>query len=196
VAESAGTQRSPSARCGRAVVSNVGRSAVAALVAVISALALAQTEEAVGLASSQVEELVAGIERELDCDITVHGTPRFDESSNAWLVAYSAAGADCDAAAAELADSGRSLGATFYRRPNAAQVRGLVEAIRADVSRAFPCRIMIVGTPRFDEHSAYWSVNYRAAGVDCAEAGRELGRRGRELQITFFGGPEQRQPFR
>lgn len=147
--------------------------------------ALAQGPDPDAAAARLVADSVAEIEGEFDCDIATHGAPRFDPSSNTWLVAFSATGEECEAASSELVTRGQRQGATFYRRPNAGEIRGLTQRMAVEVSRAFGCQVSVRGKPSFDEQSAYWSVSYTAFGSDCGEAERELGRRGREFQIVF-----------
>jgi len=166
----------------------VHRSAIFVLLAtpLATAAALAQDQSSERSAQQQASDLVTAVERDFACDITVHGAPRFDASSNTWLVAFSATGDDCEAAAGELASRGRLLGAAFYRRPNAGEINGLAQRITADVSRGFHCSVTVRGEPRFDEQSAYWTVAYSALGSDCRDAEQALRESGRELQIVFL----------
>jgi hypothetical protein len=41
-------------------------------------------------------ELVAALEAPGGCDLSIHGEPRFDETTERWLIAYSGVGPDCD----------------------------------------------------------------------------------------------------
>lgn len=151
-----------------------------------TSIAGAQDEDPQRTAARQVADVVTDIEEAFECDITMHGAPRFDEFSNTWLVAYSVSGDDCGAAATELAARGERLGATFYRRPNPREINGVAGSIAVEVGRGFHCTLAIRGEPSFNEQSAYWSVSYSAVGSDCPEAELELRRRGRELQIVFI----------
>ena len=95
------------------------RSLIGVVLVVVSASLSAQTEEVAHVCESAAA-LIDDVRAELECDISTTGAPRFDEFSNAWLVAFTAAGPDCDEAAAALTARGRQVGATFYRRPDRA----------------------------------------------------------------------------
>ena len=151
-----------------------------------SGVVVAQTEDVEIDAAAAVAGLVTAIEAAFDCEIETHGTPQFDSSANSWLVAFSATGDDCDDAANELAERGKSSGATFYRRPNSSEIRVLSGRIVSDVRNAFHCNVEIRGTPSFNEQSTYWSVSFSALGSDCSQAEIELRRRAREYQIVFL----------
>jgi hypothetical protein len=55
----------------------------------------------------QVRTLLTIVREGSDCRITPRGSPSFQEGSGDWFVAYTAAGAGCDAVAEELSDLGR-----------------------------------------------------------------------------------------
>jgi hypothetical protein len=148
-------------------------------------MAAAQAATAESLAP-RVGALVAELEHTFACDVAVLGEPRFDEFSRQWLVAYSVEGGDCDTLTRELKHRSTELGVTFYRRPNAAEVRGLIGNIRRSVELGFGCRISLKGEPRLDEQSDLWSVTYLASGRSCAAAEDEIQRQGRELRIFFL----------
>jgi hypothetical protein len=129
--------------------------------------------------------VVATVEAVVECDVSAHGEPRYDEFSERWLVAYSAAGSQCSDVNQALQRDGASLGLMFFRRPNADEVRALIGRIRASVERGFGCRIWLKGEPRFNEDSSFWAAEYLMAGAECSGAGEELQRQGRELGIGF-----------
>jgi hypothetical protein len=131
-------------------------------------------------------ELVAALEAPGGCDLSIHGAPRFDETTQRWLIAYSGVGPQCDDTSAALQREGRALGLAFFRRPNSAEVRALMGGMRTSLRRGFDCLLAFHGEPRFDDESALWTVRYSGSGYQCEDAGAELERRGREFRITFY----------
>ena len=67
-------------------------------------------------------ELVAKVEQNEGCDISLHGAPRLDDLTNRWLVAYSGVGPTCDDLGAELQREGLPAEMSFYGRPNDEEV--------------------------------------------------------------------------
>jgi hypothetical protein len=131
-------------------------------------------------------ELVAALEAPGGCDLSIHGEPRFDETTERWLIAYSGVGPQCDDMSAALQREGLTLGLAFFRRPNSTEVRALMGSIRTSLRRGFDCLLAFHGEPRFDDESALWTVRYSGSGYQCDDAGAELERRGREFRITFY----------
>ena len=129
--------------------------------------------------------LIGEVRAELDCAIAVTGTPRFDETANAWLIGFTAAGTDCDEAASALIARGKEMGAVFFRRPDKDQLKAVLTDIRRTLRRGFSCPISIRGDPQVEESSGYWVVNIVGSGGDCTDATAELGRLGEGLQIRF-----------
>ena len=152
--------------------------------AAVSTMLMAETEEEKNVRANAAA-LIAELRTEFECTIAVTGTPRFDESANAWLIAFTAAGPGCDDAASALMQRGRELGATFFRRPDKEQVNAIVADIRRTLRRGFSCPISTRGEPRLDESSGYWVVDFVGSGADCADATEELGRLGEAAQIRF-----------
>ena len=130
-------------------------------------------------------EIVATLEDPGQCDISLHGEPLLDELTERWLIAYSGVGPACDDASAQLQRVGVEANIAFYRRPNADEVKLLIGQMRASVRRGFDCLISFRGEPQFDDESSRWSVRYYTSGYQCAEAGEELERQGRELRVSF-----------
>jgi hypothetical protein len=131
-------------------------------------------------------QVVATVEAAVECDVSVRGEPRYDEFSERWLVAYSAAGAQCGDVNQALQRDGALLELMFFRRPNADEVRALIGRMRASVERGFGCRIWLKGEPRFDEDSSFWAADYSMSGPHCTGADEELQRQGREFGIGFY----------
>jgi hypothetical protein len=157
-----------------------------AIVLALCAVARAGVDEDAASRAQAAAEIAASVSTSVACAIEVRGTPRFDELANAWLVAYTATGSDCDAAAAQLRQRGQAGAIVFFRRPDAGQVRALIGSMRHSVEPAFGCPISVRGEPRFDEASGYWLVSYVASGAGCDDAAQELERLGAELQIRFM----------
>jgi hypothetical protein len=111
-------------------------------------------------------------------------------------VAYSAAGDDCDEAAAALQRRGEPSALTFFRRPTLGQARALIAEMRRSAEAAFGCHITLRGDPQFDEASTQWTVAYFADGSGCEEAAEELRRDGAELQIFFMRTPSRQELIR
>jgi len=130
-------------------------------------------------------EIAASVSSSSHCSIELRGAPRFDGLANAWLVAYMAAGATCDAAGDELRRLGKESALVFFRRPDSNQVRVLIANIRASVVPAFHCPISLRGDPSFDDGSGYWTVTFLASGPGCGDAAVELSRLGADYQIRF-----------
>lgn len=150
----------------------------------IASLAHAQTYTAAE-AMERAAALVAELEAAGSCDVSLHGAPQLDQMTDRWLIAYSAAGAACDDAGAALQREGLELDITFFRRPNADEIKGLIARMRASVRKGFACLISFRGEPRFDEESNLWMVLYYTSGQQCQDAGDELERQGRELRVLF-----------
>jgi hypothetical protein len=144
---------------------------------------LADTEEEAN-ARVNAAALMAEVGAELECGFAVTGTPRFDEAGNVWLIGFTAAGPDCDNAAAALIARGREMGAVFFRRPDKDQLKAVLADIRRTLRRGFSCPISVRGEPAIDS-SGYWVVNFVGSGGDCTDATAELGRLGEGLQIRF-----------
>src|SRR5689334_11322189 len=91
---------------------------------------------------ARAETLAAEAERNLTCDLAIHGDPLL-ESDGKWLVAYSAAGEACDKASDALRTRGAALDIVFFRRPNQDEVVALINRIRTTVGTPYGCRISI-----------------------------------------------------
>ncbi len=177
------------------LVSTMPKALAATLIACGPQLAAAQ-EDAASAPRDHVAEVLEALKTSYACEITVHGEPRLDEPSRTWLVAYSAAGDDCDAAAQALQRRGTPLGLTFFRRPTLGQARALIAEMRRSAEAAFGCRITLRGDPQFNELTTQWTVAYLAAGSGCEEAAEELRREGAELQIFFMQAPSRQELIR
>lgn len=147
-------------------------------------VALAQTYTA-DEAMERATALAAEIERAGSCDLSLHGTPQLDEMSERWLIAYSGTGSGCDGAGAALQRDGVQFDITFFRRPNADEVKALIARMRSSVRKGFACLISFRGEPRFNDESSVWSVRYYTSGQQCDDAAEELERQGRELRVLF-----------
>lgn len=130
-------------------------------------------------------EILAGeAGRESDCRLAVHGEPQ-REPDGTWLVAYSATGDTCDAAADALRKRGAAVGVVFFRRPNADEAIVLINRIRRAIAGGFGCRISLRDDLVLDERTSWWHVSYVASGPNCGDAMGELSRQGRENMISF-----------
>ena len=162
-----------------------GSCALTALAGVaIASLAGAQVlraDEAMTLAG----ELVAKIEQTQGCDLSLHGAPRLDESTNRWLVAYSGVGPACDDLGAALQRVGLEAEISFYRRPNDDEVMAQIGRMRASVRQGYACQIAFKGEPQFDDETDLWNVRYYASGEQCEDASDELERQGKTLRVAF-----------
>jgi hypothetical protein len=169
-------------------IARVGRvpPAVAALASLlcIAARSAAQDDD-VGVIQRTAAEIAASVSSSSGCSIELRGAPHFDGLANAWLVAYMATGASCDAAGDELRRLGKESALVFFRRPDSNQVRVLIANIRASVVPAFHCPISLRGDPSFDDGSGYWTVTFLASGPGCGDAAVELSRLGADYQIRF-----------
>jgi hypothetical protein len=150
----------------------------------VAPLAVAQGPTAADVLQ-RATEIVATLEDPAQCDLSLHGEPLLDEPTERWLVAYSGVGPACDDASARLQRVGIEANIAFYRRPNFDEVKLLIGRMRASVRRGFDCLISFRGDPQFDDESSRWSVRYYTSGYQCAEAGEELERQGRELRVSF-----------
>ena len=130
-------------------------------------------------------QIVTKIEETDGCDISLHGTPRLDEMTGRWLVAYSGVGAMCDDTGATLQRVGIPAEIAFFRRPNGDEVKVLIGRMRASVRRGFSCLIVLKGEPQFDEDSDLWAARYYASGEQCDDASGELERQGKAYRIAF-----------
>ena len=130
-------------------------------------------------------QIVAKLEETEGCDISLHGAPRLDETTDFWLVAYSGVGAACDDMGAALQRQGLPAEITFFRRPNGDEVKALINRMRASVRRGFPCFIVFQSEPLFDEGSDLWAVRYYGSGETCTDASEELERQGKAYGIAF-----------
>ena len=110
--------------------------------AAIPTMLVADTEEEANVRATAAA-LIADVRGGFECAIAVTGTPRFDESGNTWLIAFTAAGSGCDEAAPALIQRGREMGATFFRRPDKEQVKTVVADIGRTLRRGFSCPISI-----------------------------------------------------
>ncbi len=134
-------------------------------------------------------QIVAKLEEEgAGCDLSLHGAPRHDETTDRWLVAYSGVGAACDDMGESLQRLGVPAEITFFRRPNADEVKKLASRMRASVRRGFPCLLVFNGEPQFDEEQDLWVMRYSGSGHECAEAGEELERQGKAFGVAFYRG--------
>jgi hypothetical protein len=158
----------------------------AALVLALGGIACSGADENDATRAQAAAEIAASVSASVACTIKVLGLPRFDELANAWLVAYTATGAECDAAAAQLRQRTEGRAIVFFRRPDAGQVRALIARTRHSVASAFGCPISLREEPRFDDESGYWLVTYVTSGPGCDDAAQELERLGAELQIRFM----------
>ena len=162
-----------------------GLSAVAALASLLCMVARSSAQEDdVALMQRTAAEIAASVSSS-HCSIELRGAPRFDGLENAWLVAYMAAGGNCDAASAELRRLGKDSALVFFRRPDSNQVRALIANIRASVQSAFHCPITLRGEPRFDDDSGYWTVMFLAPGRACGDVDAALALLGADYQIRF-----------
>jgi hypothetical protein len=130
-------------------------------------------------------QIVGELEDTQRCDISLHGTPRLDELTDRWLVAYSGVGPACDDMGAALQRAGMPAEITFFRRPNSDEVKALVGRLRATVRRGFPCQLSINGEPQFDADADLWIVRYYASGDECEAASAELVSQGKAYRIAF-----------
>jgi hypothetical protein len=130
-------------------------------------------------------ELVAKVEQNEGCDISLHGAPRRDDLTNRWLVAYSGVGPACDDRGAELQREGLPAEISFYRRPNDDELMVLIGQMRASVRQGYACQIAFKGEPELDEESDLWNVRYYASGQQCEDASDELERQGKTLRVVF-----------
>jgi hypothetical protein len=150
----------------------------------VPCLALGQDRDGNEIGSS-VEDAAVSIEAAFDCNIDISGEPVFREFSRKWEMAFSASGADCDAAYQELQRRVMSLEVLLYRRPNLDQVRSIIVGILTSV-RSFGCAITLPEEPSFNETSGQWLVPYRASGNGCDDASEFLRDIGAEQQIAFW----------
>jgi hypothetical protein len=155
--------------------------AVGASVASLASAQVLAADEAMTLA----RELVAEVEQNEGCDLSVHGAPRLDELTNRWLVAYSGVGPACDDLGAALQRVGQEAEIAFYRRPNDDELMVLIGRMRASVRQGYACQIAFKGEPEFDEESDLWNVRYYASGQQCEDASDELERQGKSLRVAF-----------
>jgi hypothetical protein len=130
-------------------------------------------------------ELVARVERNEGCDISLHGAPRRDDLTNRWLVAYSGVGPACDDRGAELQREGLPAEISFYRRPNDDEVMAQIGRMRASVRQGYACQIAFKGEPQFDDETDLWNVRYYVSGQQCEDASDELERQGKTLRVVF-----------
>ena len=177
------------------LVSTIRKTLAATLIACGPQLAAAQVDGA-SAQRDRVAEVLESLNTSYTCEMIAHGEPRLDEPSRTWLVAYSASGDDCDAAAQAIQRQGASLGLTFFRRPTLGQARALIAEMKRSAEAAFGCRITLRGDPQFNEISTQWTVAYLAAGTGCEEAAEELRREGAELQIFFMQAPSRQELIR
>lgn len=138
---------------------------------------------------AELEAAPAAIAVDHDCEVTVIGAPKRIALDEGWYVAYTATGADCDAAAAELERRAARLELTYARRPDRAQLRALLTPMLRTARTISGCRLTVHGEPRIDSASAHWFVSYRATGTGCDEAADELRRQGDEFDIIFLEQP-------
>jgi hypothetical protein len=131
-------------------------------------------------------QIVTTLEETAGCDISLHGTPRLDETTGRWLVAYSGVGAACDDRGEALQRAGLPAEITFFRRPNANEVVALIGNMRASVRRGYPCQISFRGEPQFDADADVWAVRYYASGQECQGATEALERQGRAFGVAFY----------
>lgn len=169
-------------------IRELGMFEIAASVAIgsasIASLSSAQTPAAVEVMQDALQ-IVTQLEDTEDCDISLLGTPRLDELTGRWLVAYSGVGAVCDDMGATLQQVGMPAEITFFRRPNGDEVKVLIGKMRASVRKGFPCLISLKGEPQFDEDSDLWTARYYASGEQCDDASGELERQGKAYRIAF-----------
>lgn len=147
-------------------------------------IAIAQTYTAPE-ALERAAAIAAELERTGDCNLALHGDPQLDETTQRWLIAYSGTGLGCDDAGAALQREGADIDVTFFRRPNADEIKTLIARMRASVRKGFACLISFRGEPRFNDESSLWLVTYYTSGQQCSDAAEELERQGRELRVLF-----------
>jgi hypothetical protein len=152
--------------------------------AAIVGAASAQTPEAEVMLSAL--QIVGTLEETPGCDISLHGTPRLDETTGRWLVGYSGVGAACDDRGEALQRAGVPAEITFFRRPNADEIVALIGTLRAAVRRGYPCQISFRGQPQFNADADLWAVGYYASGQECEGASAALERQGRAFGVGFY----------
>lgn len=162
----------------------IGIAAGAVLVSVASQASAQASAEADVLRGAL--QIVAELEQTPGCDLSLHGAPLRDELSGRWLIAYSGVGAACDDRGAALQREGAAAEITFFRRPNADEVKPLIGQMRAAVRRGFPCQISFNGEPEFDAEADLWVVRYYGSGEQCMEASAELESQGKAFKIAFY----------
>lgn len=119
-----------------------------------------------------------------DCRLELFGVPRLDGFSGSWVVAYTAAGPECDDAQGELSRRGSAAGIAFMRRPNLSQLRTLLEPMLRAAELASGCRITMRGRPTFDIGSSRWFVHVTAEGAACATAVRDFSGQAGALDVV------------
>jgi len=132
---------------------------------------------------------VNSLDAELDCAIELIGDVRIDALLGRRYLAYSAEGADCDAAAEALGRHTAAIDIQFLRRPSLAQVRMLVSGMIRSVEMTTGCRITLRGAPSLVEETSRWLVTYVTSGRDCSGVQYVLRDQGDDLDISFVGGP-------
>ena len=152
---------------------------------VVSGMALPQIDS-VEARAELASRITAEIGASSDCELMLHGRPRYEELTGVWHAAYSASGEACDAAGAALRERGEADGLTFVRRPTLGQLRPIVTRMLRSAESTTGCRLTLSGRPALDETTAYWHVRYLASGPNCDEAGRALRSQGAGSDILFM----------
>lgn len=147
--------------------------------------AAGQPEHA-GEVADAVETLASAFESTHECRLTIDRNPRLDDFTGQWSLSFSASGAECDSLLPGFREQASALDVQLFRRPNGAQLRGLLADMTRSVGSMFPCRMTFFREPRFDEAASQWFVSYLLAGADCEAAGHELRRQGDQYRIVFL----------
>lgn len=154
----------------------------------VSAFAEPQSVEA---ARVLADETVTKINQTFDCRIGLLGSPRRDSFLSGWVIAFAAAGRDCDAAQAALASDGADAGVQFMRRPNLSQLRALLGPMIRSAELASGCRIALRGQPVLDEKTTRWFVHVIGFGGSCGEAIRHLSEQAADIDTTILGSTDR-----
>jgi hypothetical protein len=137
------------------------------------------------LLRTALDDAVRSIAQRFDCDLSIRGTPIFQQLSGTWVAFYMAEGPACDAASQALAGRAKALEVLLARRPTLEQVGGQISATLSSVRGGYHCQILMRGDPAFQDASGDWLVTYIASGNDCDAAAEQLADLGKELQILF-----------
>ena len=136
---------------------------------------------------ARAQQTVSAAESEWDCDIRLIGDPEAEPLSGRWLVNFMATGEECDGASATMANQQIHADVQFMRRPNIDQATVIARQIVRTVSLSFDCQILMTGSPRLQESSGRWLVEFTSTGRNCTDAREVLRRRGNDLGVWFLG---------